>query len=153
LAPLASGNAYAWCRAPVIYAPYRLFGELERALSSVFCIIRTPPAAGLYPPLPTFPNLYRIPILSVALHAGAVRPHSGFVGNFAFMSPRTGHRSKVIEMLPAFSFSSLACASRTGGDASIFFSGPIGFPSGGVKIEDLPDGLALLKSYCSPSPW
>jgi hypothetical protein len=36
------------------------------------------------------------------LHMGAVRPHSGFVENLFFISPRTGHRSHVFEILPAF---------------------------------------------------
>jgi hypothetical protein len=38
------------------------------------------------------------------LHSGAVRPYTGFVGNFFFIPPRTGHgSSKVFEMLLAFS--------------------------------------------------
>jgi hypothetical protein len=37
------------------------------------------------------------------VHIGAVRPHTGFVESFFFISPRTGHgSSNVFEMLPAF---------------------------------------------------
>jgi hypothetical protein len=39
-----------------------------------------------------------------ALHTEAVRPHTGFVGNLFFISPRTDlGSSQVSEMLPAFS--------------------------------------------------
>jgi hypothetical protein len=56
---------------------------------------------------------------------GSFCPHTGFVGSFLFISPRTGHgSSQVFEMLPAFSCISWARAFRAGGDASIFFSGP-----------------------------
>ena len=37
------------------------------------------------------------------LHTGVTRPHTGFVENFFFISPRAGHgSSQVFEMLPAF---------------------------------------------------
>jgi len=64
------------------------------------------------------------------LHTGAVCSHSGFKGNLFFVSPRTGHRSHVFEILPASSFISWVCAFCAGGDVSIFSSGPIGFPFG-----------------------
>jgi hypothetical protein len=55
-------------------------------------------------------------------HAGAVRPHTGFMGSLFFISPRTGHgSSQVFEKLPAFSCISWACAFRAGDDPSIFF--------------------------------
>jgi hypothetical protein len=38
------------------------------------------------------------------LHAGVVRPHTGFVESLFFISPRTSHgSSKVFKMLPVFS--------------------------------------------------
>jgi hypothetical protein len=50
------------------------------------------------------------------LITGAVRPHTGFVGGLFFISPRTGHGSfHVLEMLPAFSCTSWACAFHAGG--------------------------------------
>jgi hypothetical protein len=39
-----------------------------------------------------------------AQHTGKIQAHSGFVMNLFFISPRTGHRLKVFEMLRAFSF-------------------------------------------------
>jgi hypothetical protein len=60
------------------------------------------------------------------LHTGAVCPHTGFVGSFFFISPRTGHgSSQVFKMLPAFSCIRCACAFRAGDGASIFISGPV----------------------------
>jgi hypothetical protein len=39
-----------------------------------------------------------------ALHTGAVRPHTGFVGSIFFISPHAGHgSSNLFEKLPAFS--------------------------------------------------
>jgi hypothetical protein len=70
------------------------------------------------------------------LHTGAVRPHTGFVGSLFFMLPRTGNSSsQVFEMLPDFSCISWACAFRAGGDASIFFSGPVE-AEGGFSVAD-----------------
>jgi hypothetical protein len=52
-----------------------------------------------------------------ALHTGAIRPRTGFVESLFFISSRTGHcSSQVIEMLPAFSCISCACAFRAGDD-------------------------------------
>lgn len=58
------------------------------------------------------------------LHTGAVRPHLGFVESLFFITSRTGNRTQVFEMLPAFSCISWACA-FAGDGAAIFFSGPI----------------------------
>jgi hypothetical protein len=86
------------------------------------------------------------------LYTRAVRPHSGFVENLFFVSPRTGHGSKVLETLLAFLSIWWARACRAWDDSSIFFSGPIGFPSG-VKFVDCLNGLALLESHGASSPW
>jgi hypothetical protein len=59
------------------------------------------------------------------LHKG-VRPHPGFVVSLYFITSRTGNRTQVFEMLPAFSCISWACAFAGGGGASIFFSGLVG---------------------------
>jgi hypothetical protein len=81
---------------------------------------------------------------NLALSAGVVRPHTGFVGSIFLISPRTGHGSlQVLEMLPAFSCISFACAFRVGGDASIFSVGP--------SRQREADGLALLESHGAPS--
>jgi hypothetical protein len=62
---------------------------------------------------------------SSALHTGAVRPHTGYVGNLFFISPRTGHgSSQVFEMLPAFSCLTWVCVFRAGDGASIYTVGP-----------------------------
>jgi hypothetical protein len=88
----------------------------------------------------------------LTLHTGAARPHSGFVENLYFISPRTGNRSKVFETQQAFSFISLESANRAGDDASIYSSWLIGFPSG-VKRGEWLNGLVLLESRGAPSPW
>jgi hypothetical protein len=71
--------------------------------------------------------------LRFALYKWVIYSFQRFIKNLFFMSPRTGHRSELFEMLPAFSFISWACAFRAGGVASIFSSGPIGLPSGANK--------------------
>ena len=58
------------------------------------------------------------------LHTGAVRPHPGFVESLLFISPRSGARAQVFEMLPAFLCISWACV-FAGDGAAINFSGPI----------------------------
>jgi hypothetical protein len=40
---------------------------------------------------------------SSVLHTGTVRPHTGFVGSRSFLTLCTGHRSQVLEILPATS--------------------------------------------------
>ena len=57
------------------------------------------------------------------LHMGAVRPHPGFVESLLFISSRNGTRAQVFEMLPAFSYISLACV-FAGDGAAIFSVGP-----------------------------
>jgi hypothetical protein len=63
---------------------------------------------------------------NLALHTGAIRPRTGFMESLFFIWPHPGHgSSKVLEMLPAFSFISWTCAFCAGDNASIFFSGPV----------------------------
>ena len=69
------------------------------------------------------------------LHTGAVRPHLGFVESLFFITSRTGNRTQVFEMMPAFLCILWACA-FAGGGAAIFPSGLIEFPSG-YKIGEL----------------
>jgi hypothetical protein len=54
------------------------------------------------------------------LHKGAVRPHPGFVESLYFITSRTGNRTRVFEMLPAFSCISWACAFAGGWCIHIF---------------------------------
>jgi hypothetical protein len=56
-----------------------------------------------------------------AANWGLFCPHFGFEENTFLISPGTGHRSQVLEMLPAFSFISYACSFRAGDGASFFF--------------------------------
>jgi hypothetical protein len=84
-------------------------------------------------------------------HTGAVHTHTGFVVRIFFISSRTGRgSSKVIEMLPEFSGNSWACAIRAGNDSSVFSVGPSRQREALVCCLD---GLVLLESHGTPSPW
>ena len=65
---------------------------------------------------------------------GRFAPPSGFVKNLVFISPRTGHRSQVFEMLPTFSFISWGCAFRTGVVHPYFPVNPLR-QRGGTRIQ------------------
>jgi hypothetical protein len=86
-----------------------------------------------------------------ALHTGAVRRHSGFVGCFFIISPRTGHgSSKVLKILPPFSYITWACVFVRGVMHPYFQWARRGRRGEFVAFLE---GLAILESHGTSFPW